>query len=137
VWAGERAVVSGSAAAWWYGMFARAPEAIEVTCPRGLGLRPYPGVRVRRDLGPADQLCRDGIWLTDIPPTTLETAIAIPDGSAFLDRALLKHVGFEWVYRPTAATWARQDLRLSVGSPRTAPTRRPSGSWCASCATPV
>jgi hypothetical protein len=100
LWAGERAAVSGPAAAWWYGMLARAPDEIEVTVPRGLGLRSHPDVRVRRrDLAAADLLGRDGIWLTDIPLTTPETAIAITDGSALLDRALQKHVRFEQVYR--------------------------------------
>jgi hypothetical protein len=140
LWAGERAVVSGPAAAWWYGMLARAPDAIEVTCPRGLGLRPYPGVRVRRrDLAAVDQLCRDGIWLTDIPLTTLETAIAIPDGSAFLDRALQKHVGFERVYRAycrnLGAAGSSAICRLLAAADRA--DSPPIGSWCASCARPV
>ncbi|MGH3613465.1 MAG: endonuclease domain-containing protein [Pseudonocardia sp.] len=38
------------------------------------------------------------MWLTDKPLTALETAIAIPQGSVFLDRTLQKHVRFERAY---------------------------------------
>lgn len=100
LWAGERAAISGPAAAWWYGMVPKAPAEIEVTVPRRLGLRAYPGIRVRRrDLDAADQMGTDRVWLTDKPLTALETAVAVPDGSVFLDRALQKHVRFERAYR--------------------------------------
>lgn len=100
LWAGERAAVSGPAAAWWHGMLSKAPAEIEVTVPRRLGLRPYPGIRIRRrDLDLADQMGIGGVWLTDKPLTALETAIAVPDGSVFLDRALQKHVRFDRVHR--------------------------------------
>jgi very-short-patch-repair endonuclease len=100
LWAGGDAAVSGPAAAWWHGMLAVAPEEIVVTVPRHLGLRGFPGVRVRRrDLHEADCVRANGLRLTDLPLTALETAIAVPDGSAFLDRALQKHVSFERVYR--------------------------------------
>jgi very-short-patch-repair endonuclease len=75
---------------------ARVPARIEVTVPRRLGLRGYTGVRVRRrDLPTADRVFAGGIWCAAAPLTALETAIALPDGSAFLDRALQKHVRFE------------------------------------------
>ncbi|GAA2563321.1 DUF559 domain-containing protein [Pseudonocardia hydrocarbonoxydans] len=100
LWAGERGAVSGPAAAWWHGMLDRPPEGIEVTVPRRCGLRAYPGVRVRRrDLSPADVVGLDGLRFTARPLTALETAIALPEGSTFLDRALQRHVGFPAVYR--------------------------------------
>jgi very-short-patch-repair endonuclease len=100
LWAGHRGTVSGPAAAWWQGMLAAAPARITVTVPRRLGLRGYPGVQVRRrDLALADRRRVDGIWCTAAPLTVLETAIALPDGSAFLDRALQKRVRFEDVYQ--------------------------------------
>jgi very-short-patch-repair endonuclease len=100
LWAGDRGVISGPAAAWWHGMLAMGPAWIEVTVPRRLGLRGYPGVRVRRrDLPAADVVLSDGVWCTTAALTALETAIALPDGSAFLDRALQKHVGFEALYQ--------------------------------------
>jgi len=100
LWAGNRGVISATAAAWWHAMTPTAPVEIEVTVPRRSGLRAYPGIRVRRrDLTAADQLGTDGVWLTDKPLTALETAIAIPEGSVFLDRALQEHVRFEQAYR--------------------------------------
>jgi very-short-patch-repair endonuclease len=100
MWAGRPAAISGPAAAWWHGMLRGAPDEIEVTVPRSLGLRPRTGIRIRRrDLALADQVGTGGIWLTATPLTALETAIAVPDGSAFLDRALQWHVGFDRVYR--------------------------------------
>jgi hypothetical protein len=55
LWAGESAVVSGQAAAHWYGMLARAPTAIELTVPTRAGVRSRSGARVRRsDLADED-----------------------------------------------------------------------------------
>jgi very-short-patch-repair endonuclease len=97
---GGRGAISGPAAAFWLGMLPSAPARIEVTVPRTCGLRGHGGVRVRRrDLDPLDQRRSRGIWHTDRALTALETAIAVPDGSAFLDRALQKHVPFDEAYR--------------------------------------
>ncbi|MGH3568212.1 MAG: endonuclease domain-containing protein [Pseudonocardia sp.] len=99
LWTGERGVISGAAAAWWHGMMPKIPVKIEVTVPRRSGLRAYPGICVRRrDLAATDQLGIGGVCLTDKPLTALETAIAIPEGSVFLDRALQKHIRFERAY---------------------------------------
>jgi very-short-patch-repair endonuclease len=96
LWAGDRGVISGPAAAWWHGMLALTLARIDVTVPRRLGMRGYPGVRIRRrDLPASDKVLSNGIWCTAAPLTALETAIVLPDGSAFLDRALQKHVRFE------------------------------------------
>lgn len=100
LWAGERGAVSGPAAAWWKGMLDRPPREIQVTVPRRSGLRPYPGVRIRRrDLSHADVVGIGYMRFTGDPLTALETAIAVPEGSVFLDRALQKHVRFPAVYR--------------------------------------
>lgn len=100
LWAGGRGAVSGPAAAFWLGMLPSAPARIEVTVARGCGLRGHAGVRVRRrDLHHLDRRRTRGIWHTDRALTALETAIAVPDGSAFLDRALQRHVPFSQVYR--------------------------------------
>jgi very-short-patch-repair endonuclease len=100
LWGGEYATVCGPAAAWWHGMLGAAPAQIAVTVPRQLGLRGYPGVRIRRrDLADVDRVRVNGIWCAAAPLATLETAITLPDGSAFLDRALQKHVRFEQLYQ--------------------------------------
>jgi very-short-patch-repair endonuclease len=100
LWGGENATVCGPAAAWWHGMLAISPARIEVTVPRRLGLRGYSGVRIRRrDLPAADKILSNGIWCTAAPLTALESAITLPGGSAFLDRALQNHVRFEDLYQ--------------------------------------
>lgn len=100
LWVGPRGCLSGPAAAWWHGMAARAPSTIGVTVPRRNGLRGLPGIVVRRrDLRPEDRVRFRGLWLTGAPLTALETAIVVPQGSVFLDRALQRHVGFDDVYR--------------------------------------
>lgn len=97
---GEPAAVSGPAAAYWHGMLDRAPAVVEVTVGRQRHRVGRPGVRLRRrDLDLADQIGVRDLWLTDRPLTALQTAIAVPNGSAFLDRALQRHVGFPALYR--------------------------------------
>ncbi|QJY50138.1 type IV toxin-antitoxin system AbiEi family antitoxin domain-containing protein [Pseudonocardia broussonetiae] len=101
LWAGGApAVVSGPAAAYWYRMLDRAPAVVELTVPRGRHLRPGPGMSVvRRDLSPADLVTDRHLDVTAEPLTALETALGVPDGSVFLDRALQRHVRFPALYR--------------------------------------
>ena len=139
--AGEQAAVSGQAAAYWHGLLDRAPAEVEVTVPRrnGPGCRPGALVR-RRDLLAADLVRIRDVWLTDVPLTVLETAVALRDGSVFLDRALQRRVRFSTVYPrsvPNRAGAVRQRPGASWSPRPTAQTRPPSGSWCASCAMPA
>jgi len=53
----------------------------------------------RRDLPGEDVTVLRGVRVTRPGLTALETAVAVPDGSAFLDRALQRHVPFDEVYR--------------------------------------
>ena len=100
LWAGDGAAVSGPAAAYWHGMLDRAPHVVELTVPRRTSPRCPDGVHVRRrDLSPVDVVGQRDIWLTAAPLSALETAVALPDGSVFLDRALQRHVRFPSVYR--------------------------------------
>jgi very-short-patch-repair endonuclease len=100
MWAGRRGVLSGPAAAWWHGMLPVAPDQIELTVRRQCGLRSRDGVQLRRrDLDRRDIVDVDGRVVTAKPLTALETAAAVADGSAFLDRALQKHVGFAPLYQ--------------------------------------
>lgn len=99
LWVGDRGAVSGPGAAFWLGMLDTAPDLVPVTVPRRVGLRPVGGVEVRRrDLSPVDLSRVRGIRVTDRPLTALESAVVVPEGSVFLDRALQKHVEFDAVY---------------------------------------
>lgn len=100
LWAGEDALVCGPAAAYWHGMLASAPEVVELTVPRPSKPRAQPGIRIRRrDLSHVDQLGLRDSWLTGPHLTALETVVALPEGSTFLDRALQRQVRFPAVYR--------------------------------------
>lgn len=99
LWAGETAVVCGAAAAHWHGMLDRAPAIVDLTLPARAGVRSRPGVRVhRRELESADVAVVRGLRVAGLALTALEAAIVQPNGSAFLDRALQRHVPFEDVY---------------------------------------
>jgi uncharacterized membrane protein YphA (DoxX/SURF4 family)/very-short-patch-repair endonuclease len=94
------AVVTGEAAAFWHGMLDRAPASVELTLPRAAHRRGRPGVEMRRrDLQAPDVIERREIAVADAPLAALETAVALPRGSVFLDRALQRHVRFPAVYR--------------------------------------
>ena len=98
--AGRGGTVSGPAAACRHGMLSTAPEVVDVTVPAALHRRPRPGLRWHRhDLQPVDRVALGGLWVTAPPLTALETALALPDGSTFLDRALQRHVRFPTLYR--------------------------------------
>jgi very-short-patch-repair endonuclease len=62
----------------------------------------------RRDLAVADLVGTRDIWLTAVPLTVLETAIVVPDGSAFLDRALQRRVRFATLYRAFCRNMGRR-----------------------------
>jgi very-short-patch-repair endonuclease len=99
LWAGEGSTVSGAAAAHWHGMLARPPAVVDLTVPSRTGARRRSGVRLyRRDLTGADVAVVRGLRVAGRGLTALQTAAALPDGSAFLDRALQRHVPFEDVY---------------------------------------
>lgn len=98
LWGGPSALVSGPAAAVWFGLRDRLDRPAELTVPRTGRGRGRPGVTVRRrDLGLRDRAELRGIHLTALPLTVLETAVALPDGAAFLDRALQRSVSFDRV----------------------------------------
>ncbi|WP_300013078.1 type IV toxin-antitoxin system AbiEi family antitoxin domain-containing protein [Pseudonocardia sp.] len=100
LWAGESSLVTGPAAAYWHRMLDRAPDDVEITVPRRTHLRPQPGIMLRRrDMWPVDRVVARHVGVSAEPLTALETAVALPDGSVFLDRALQKHVRFPTLYR--------------------------------------
>lgn len=90
LWAGEGAVLSGAAAAWWWGLLPRVPEVVTVTVPRRRAPRPRAGIVVRRrSLDPADVAVRRGLAVTGRAWSVLEAAVELPGtGAALLDRVL-------------------------------------------------
>lgn len=100
IWAGEQGTVTGPAAAFWHGMLPRLPGVIDLTVPVTSRPRPHTGLRMRgRDLHSSDRVKSDGVWVADRAFAALETAVALADGSVFLDRALQKWVRFPTLYR--------------------------------------
>jgi hypothetical protein len=100
LWAGPQGVITGPAAAYWHRMLGRAPAVVDLTVPAGLKPKPQLGVRIRRrDLHAEDVRRRLDVRVAAKPFAALETAVALPDGSTFLDRALQQHVPFVQVYR--------------------------------------
>lgn len=88
LWAGDGAVVSGPAAAWWYGLRDR-PAPPTVTVPPRCSPRPSTGVVVRRRvLLPVDRTRARGLPVVGLPLAALETAASEPRGSEVLDRSL-------------------------------------------------
>ncbi|MEQ3554870.1 type IV toxin-antitoxin system AbiEi family antitoxin domain-containing protein [Pseudonocardia nematodicida] len=99
LWAGRGAVVDGPAAAHLHGMPvpAQARRVVGITIPVSSRRKAPAGIRVRRrDLDPLDRgVCR-GVAVTAPALSALETAVALPDGAAFLDRVLQRElVAFE------------------------------------------
>lgn len=102
LWAGDGAVLTGEAAAWWQGLAERPPPRIRVTVPRSRNPRARPGTEVRRrDLADCDVTEHRGVLVTARPLTVLDTAVEL--GGTFLDRALQRSVRFPAVY----ATYCR------------------------------
>lgn len=100
LWGGPRTTVTGPAAAYWHGLVTRAPAVVDLTVPAATKPRPQPGIRTRRrDLSPAECVEVRGIRVAALPFAVLETAVVGPEGAAFLDRALQRHVGFPALYR--------------------------------------
>jgi very-short-patch-repair endonuclease len=94
------AVLTGPAAAFWHGMLDRAPGTVELTLPRATHRKNRPGLTLRRrDLPEPDVVERREVIVADAPLAALETALVVPRGSVFLDRALQRHVRFPAVYR--------------------------------------
>jgi very-short-patch-repair endonuclease len=100
LWAGEGAVLSGVAAAWWHGMTARPPVTVGLTVARRRHPRSRPGVSLRhRELGAEDLVERRDLTVTAPPLTALEAAVELGGhGSLLLDRALQQWVRFPEVY---------------------------------------
>jgi hypothetical protein len=116
LWAGgEPAAVTGPAAAYWHGMLDRAPAVVEITVPRATHRRSPFGIVVRRrDLKRADLVRHRDVWVAGRAFAALETAMALPDGSAFWTGRCRSTSRSPSCTAATAETWAGE------GGPRRA-----------------
>lgn len=94
VWGyGPRATASGLTAAWWHTLTKYSPKTVEVTVPAVSNPRRRYEVRTRRrDLDPADCVTRQGLRLTALPLTVIESAVRRDGGMKILDEALQRHL---------------------------------------------
>ena len=124
LWAGSDAVVDGPAAAYLHGLLRRLPRGttIGLTVPATTRRTAPAGTRLRRrDLHPADRAVHRGIGVTAPPLTALDTAVVLPDGAAFLDRALQQGLPFVEVLAAyhraigTRGTSRARDLVIEAG----------------------
>ncbi|MFN2496790.1 MAG: type IV toxin-antitoxin system AbiEi family antitoxin domain-containing protein [Pseudonocardiaceae bacterium] len=111
LWAGPDAVPHGVSAAWWHDLGPSLPDPVQITVPRRRNPSRQPGVSVRRrDLSARDLVQTRELWVTDLPLTALEAAVALgnPEGAVLLDRALQRRVRFPTVYRAHCRNLGRQ-----------------------------
>ncbi|MGH3513950.1 MAG: DUF559 domain-containing protein [Pseudonocardiaceae bacterium] len=110
LWAGKDAVAHGVSAAWWHDLGPALPDTVEVTVRRSRNPGKQPGVSIRRrDLPYPDLVAVRDLWVTDLPLTVLEAAIALgPEGSELLDRSLQRRVKFPAVYRAQCRNHGRR-----------------------------
>jgi very-short-patch-repair endonuclease len=96
LWGGPTVTVSGLAAAWWLKLWPDTPSVVELTVPQSLKRATRPGLRLRRrDLRAVDRVERNGVWVTGVPLTVLESSVELGrQGSRLLDRALQRDIAF-------------------------------------------
>lgn len=91
-------MLDGVAAAWVHGMLTELPDPdrpVGVTVPHRVRRRAPAAVRLRRrDLAARDRTVRGAMAVTGRGLTAPETAAALPDGPAFLDRVLQRGLPF-------------------------------------------
>lgn len=112
LWAGQGAVLSGAAAAWWHGMLDEPPPTVGVTVARRRSTRPQ--VRLRHhEIAAEDRVLHRGLAVTARPLTVLDAAVELGAGGVeLLDSALQRCVPFPQVHaahrrNPGSASAAR------------------------------
>ncbi len=132
LWAGQPSCIGGLAAAQWWGLLDQPATTIQVVVPRNRGLRPRPGITVRRRyLDPADRAQVRGVAVTGLALTALQSAVQLgADGPALLDRAMQQRVSFAELraahYRNLGCHGSRKsgDLLISAGDRASAVSER-------------
>ena len=71
-----------------YGLTDLLPRTTHLTMPPGSGFKPRPGLTIHhRRMATRERVLRDGLWLTSLPRTLLDTARAGVDPDQLLDAA--------------------------------------------------
>ncbi|MFP5021389.1 type IV toxin-antitoxin system AbiEi family antitoxin domain-containing protein [Pseudonocardia phyllosphaerae] len=97
--ASSSCLVSGPAAAFWYGFTPGLAGPPEIVVPPDRSPRRQPGLTIRRStLDAADRSRHRGLPTVGVARTVLDVAARPSGGSAFLDRALQRFVSFDEVY---------------------------------------
>jgi very-short-patch-repair endonuclease len=114
VWGyGHHAAASGLTAAWWHKLIDEPPRIVEVTVPRNRRLQLQPGTRLRRrDLKPADIVELQGLAVTAMDLTAIETAVRRGGGPSLMDTALQRRTELPNLWRAHVRNKGRH------GSPR-------------------
>jgi very-short-patch-repair endonuclease len=112
LWLGEPVTLSGIAAAWWHGLWPDPPSIVELTVPESRCPGARPGIKVRRrDLSEVDRVGTRDLWVTAMPLTALEAAVALGEqGSELLDRALQGRVRFDALHRAHCRNLGRRGV---------------------------
>jgi very-short-patch-repair endonuclease len=90
LWGGANALLSGVAAAWWWGLPTPIPREVEVVIPLNEHRRSRPGTRiVRRNIPPQDSARFRGAPVTSLALSVMVASVQLGrDGPAVMDRAL-------------------------------------------------
>ncbi len=108
-WAGAQGTLVGVTAAWWLGLGADDPRPITVALPPGCSRTAPRGVRVVQREVRAERIRHRELWVTRIPLTVLDAAVALAEeGNRFLDRALQQHVTLDELRAAQSRTLGRR-----------------------------
>ncbi len=89
--AGPGAVARGQSAAWWHRILDHPPTTHLVAIPQNRRARIRDASVLRRDVPATDRTRVRGVAVISRELAILETAVAEPRGTVFLDRALQRH----------------------------------------------
>lgn len=112
---GKDAVVYGPSAAWWLGLVPAAPLVPWITIPSARLVRRNESMVIRRrNLDPKDVTEVRGLAVTAPELTVLETAVEMPEGSAFLDQMLLSRVRLDALAKVHVRNAGRRGSRIAT-----------------------
>lgn len=122
LWVGERGILTGTGAAWWWELLADPPPVWQFATPPEFTLVSRSGVQIARCfVDPADRSARHGVPVTDRALTVLRTAIELErrgpgNGIALIDRAKQKgwvtQAQLQATHERHRGTWGSRSMGL-------------------------